>query len=113
MRKWLIALCFLCLPLTAFAGQNTLTWQDNSTNETNFNIERKAGICSASVPTFTPLISVGVNVTTYVDTAVVEGVTYCYRVNASNSAGVSPFSNTAERLVPFTVPSAPSGLVAN
>jgi hypothetical protein len=97
----------------AFAGQNTLTWVDNSNNEDKFNIERRVAACTAITPAFSPLTSVGKDVTTYVDTAVVEGTLYSYRVNAENAAGKSAYSNCAERLVPFTVPNAPGGLVVN
>jgi hypothetical protein len=113
MRKLLIVLCFLCMGGVAFAGQNTLTWTDNSNNEDKFNIERKAVTCTSSALPFSALTSVGKDVITYVDTAVVEGTTYCYRVNAENTAGKSVFSNTAERTVPFSVPNAPSGLGVN
>jgi hypothetical protein len=44
---------------------------------------------------------VGADVTQYVDPGVVEGSTYCYRVNAGNALGVSAYSNTAERTVPI------------
>lgn len=93
------------------AGQNTLTWIDNSNNETNFNIERFVGTCGPVI--FTPLATVGSNVTTYIDNAVVEGTTYCYKVNASNSAGTSTYSNMVSRTVPLSVPAPPSGLIVN
>ena len=99
----------LLLAAPAWAASNVLTWTDNSANELNFNIERKAEAC-AGIGGFAPLATVGTNVTTYTDSAVIEGVTYCYRVNASNTAGISAFSNTASRTVPFTIPAAPSGL---
>jgi len=99
------ALCTLAQAAT----QNVLTWQDNSANEQSFDIERKAVAC-ATAGTFTVLSTVGANVVTYTDLAVTEGVTYCYRVDAANTAGKSGYSNTAERLVPFTVPAAPSAL---
>jgi len=112
----LAASCLLLLVgLLAFAPdaqaatQNVLTWQDNSANEQSFDIERKAVAC-ATAGTFTVLSTVGANVVTYTDLAVTEGVTYCYRVDAANTAGKSGYSNTAERLVPFTVPAAPSAL---
>src|SRR3990167_2935532 len=92
-----------------WAASNVLAWTDNSTNELNFNIERKAEACTGTLP-FAALASVGVNVTTYTDSAVIEGTTYCYRVNASNSAGVSAYSNTASRTGPFSVPAVPTGL---
>jgi len=59
---------------------------------------------------FTSLASVGFNVATFTDAAVIEDTTYCYRVNASNTSGVSAFSNIAGRKVPLTIPAAPSGL---
>ena len=99
-------------PAVAVAGQNVLTWTDNASNEQNFNIERKAEACAGGAA-FVPLATVGLNIVTFTDLAVSEGLTYCYRVNASNVSGVSAFSNTAERLVPFTLPSAPSGLLVN
>lgn len=107
----LVVVCCLGLGTPAWAGSNILTWTDNSTNETAFDIERKAEACPGSLP-FAVLATVGANIVTYTDSAVVEGVTYCYRVDASNSAGKSAYSNTASRTVPFTVPAAPSGLGA-
>jgi hypothetical protein len=103
----LLIVTSLALPLEAIAGQLTLTWQDNSNNESNFDIQRCLG---TGCTTFSSLASVGANITTYVDTAVVEGSTYCYRVDASNSGGVSAFSNTACGTVAFTIPAAPSNL---
>src|SRR3990167_7957209 len=100
----------------AHAGSNQLSWTDNSTNEANFNIERTTAADVAACQTatgFTSLASVGFNVVTFNDSVVTEGTTYCYRVNASNTGGVSAFSNIAGRLVPFSVPLAPSGLGVN
>ena len=100
----------------AHAASNQLSWTDNSTNEANFHIERTT---AADVPAcqtatgFAEVAVVGMNVVTFTDTAVTEGLTYCYRVDASNTAVVSAFSNIAGRTVPLTVPLAPSGLVAN
>ena len=104
----LLLVTSLALPLEAIAGQLTLTWSDNSNNELNFDIQRCLG---SGCTNFAPLISVGANVTTYVDTAVIEGATYCYRVDASDSAGVSAFSNTACANVLPTIPAAPSNLL--
>ena len=100
----------------AHAGSNQLSWTDNSTNEANFNIERTtaADVSACQTATgFTSLASVGFNVVTFNDSVVTEGTTYCYRVNASNTGGVSAFSNIAGRLVPFSVPPVPSGLIVN
>lgn len=111
MRRLAFYFLFLLLAAPAWAASNVLTWTDNSTNEANFNIERKAEAC-AGTGAFVEIATTGFNVTTFTDAAVTEGVTYCYRVAASNTAGKSAFSNTASRTVPFTVPAAPSGLGA-
>jgi len=72
-------------------AQLTLTWQDNSTNETNFGVERKTGTGG----TYAQIALVSANITSYVDTSVTIGVTYCYRVRAVNSAGASTYTNEA------------------
>jgi len=69
----------------------TLTWQDNSTNETSFNIFR----CGPSTCTSGAQVGqVGANVTTFTDTAVISGGLYRYAVRAANAAGMSGNSNT-------------------
>ena len=107
--KRLMVVMLLAIPLPAWAASNVLTWQDNSGNEANFHVERKAEACAGAVP-FTEIATTGANVVTFTDSVVTEGVTYCYRVAASNPAGTSAYSNTASRDVPFTVPVPPSGL---
>lgn len=59
-----------------------LTWQDNSENEEGFVIERSQG----GGP-FSEIARVGANVTSYVDTGLPSGVTFCYRVCAYNGEG--------------------------
>ena len=112
MRRWTIlgvALLLSAGAAPAFAASNQLSWTDNSGNEANFHIERKAEACAGAAP-FAEIATTGANVVTFTDSAVAEGVTYCYRVAASNPAGKSAYSNTASRTVPFSVPNAPSGL---
>ena len=77
--------------VVASSGQLTLTWQDNSSDEVDFAIERKTGTSGV----YSQIASVAANVTTYMDNSVTRGVTYCYRVQAVNSAGASDFSNEA------------------
>ena len=99
-----------------WAAQNVLTWQDNSGNEANFHVERTT---AADVPAcqtatgFAQIATTGANIVTFTDAAASEGLTYCYRVKASNPAGSSGYSNIAGRTVPFTVPAAPSALTIN
>jgi Concanavalin A-like lectin/glucanases superfamily/Chitobiase/beta-hexosaminidase C-terminal domain/Family of unknown function (DUF6298) len=69
--------------------QLTLTWQDNSTNESNFGVERKTGTTGM----YSRIALVSTNTTSYVDANVTRGVTYCYRVDALNSAGASAYTN--------------------
>lgn len=107
--RFILAVVLAAFCSSVLAASNTLTWDDLSTNELNFNIERKAEAC-AGTGVFSEIATVPANAITYTDSPVTEGVTYCYRVAASNSAGKSAFSNTAARLVPFTVPAAPGGL---
>jgi FtsP/CotA-like multicopper oxidase with cupredoxin domain len=98
----------------------TLTWTDNSLDETGFTIQRAtnnhftAGLTSFTVPA---------NVNTYSDLTIVDGVGYFYRVYANNVVGDvdtpgfptkqvdSAFSNTAQPGSP-TVPNPPTGLSA-
>ncbi len=73
----------------ANAVQLSLSWSDNATNENGYSIERK----SSADGVYQSIASVPANNTSYTDTAVQDGVTYCYRVMAYNSAGSSGYSN--------------------
>jgi hypothetical protein len=86
---------FTVLAPVAAPAQLTLTWQDNSNDEDNFAIERKTGTNGA----YSQLASVAANVTSYLDTDVTSGVTYCYRVQAVNNAGASAYTNEACKTV--------------
>ena len=80
--------------LTATAvsrSQINLAWNDNSSNESGFYIERAPSGSS----TFTQIGSVGANVKTYSNTGLAAGTTYQYRVRAYNGSGNSGYSNTA------------------
>jgi FtsP/CotA-like multicopper oxidase with cupredoxin domain len=99
------------LTATLLAGpQVSLTWRDNATNETGFVVERAVnGGAFAQVAAPGPRNRTG-NVT-WVDTTVVGGNTYAYRVKAMNGSTSSAYSNTATIVVP-ALPAAPSGLKA-
>jgi hypothetical protein len=73
----------------ADAASLTLNWTDNANNENGFNIERKTGTTGI----FAQLATVGSNITSYTDSNVAAGTTYCYRVDAFNSTVISPYSN--------------------
>jgi len=95
-KRWLTGLLLLLVPAwpgAAPAAQLHLTWTDNSYNEAGFQIERRMG----TTGTLTPIITVGMNITAYVDPTVTAGITYCYQVRAFNAGGASAPSNVVCR----------------
>lgn len=78
-----------------------LTWAHSAASEVGFQIERARGSATA---VFEPLASADVGVLQFADTAVTIGSSYCYRVRAFNSNGVSEFSNVACGTVTGTGP---------
>jgi uncharacterized repeat protein (TIGR02543 family) len=96
------------------AASFQLTWSDNSSNEDGFNIERKTG----SGGSFSRIATIGANTSSYVNTGLADNTIYCYRVNAFNSAGVSPYTSEACGKTPaaayaLTVSSQGSGTVTS
>ncbi len=76
--------------LTAVRGRGwsiELAWQDNSTNETGFVLERRIGEGA-----FETLQTFGANVCAYPDNGTQPGVTYTYRVRAFNGVGPSDWT---------------------
>lgn len=80
-----------------------LTWQDNSTNETGFAIER-----SLDGVSWEEVARVGKDVEAFTDLEIGYGVLYLYRVRAFNEFGFSGYSNEspgmAEDMRPDGVP---------
>jgi subtilisin family serine protease len=81
--------------LTAAAvskSQINLLWEDNSTNEAGFKIER----CQGAVCTnFTQIATASANAESYNDTGLSPSTTYRYRVLAFNGPEVSAYTNEA------------------
>lgn len=75
----------------ASSSRITLTWADNSSNESGFKIERKTGVSG----TYIQIATAGATITTYLDTGLAASTTYYYRVRAYNSVGNSSYSNEA------------------
>ena len=73
------------------AARLTLTWMDNTGGTANFIIERKTAAGGA----YASIARTSTGITTYVDTAVIAGMTYCYRVKAFNASGESGYSDEA------------------
>jgi YVTN family beta-propeller protein len=72
--------------------QIDLSWQDNSSDESGFKIERKEG----SKQTYTEIATVGPNVTSYSDSGLEPRSDYSYRVRAYNKHGDSNYSDEIE-----------------
>ncbi len=86
-----------------------LAWADNSLNETGFTLERKVGTCSSGNP-WTSLYDAAAGETSYINTNLSIGSTFCYRIRSFNGSGES--SRWAELEVTTANPIAPSGLMA-
>jgi hypothetical protein len=68
----------------------TLAWNDNSFNETDFELQRRTP-CSSG--TYATLAFPAANQTQYTDSAITPGTHYEYRIRAENAVGPSAFSN--------------------
>ena len=68
-----------------------LAWQDNSTNETGFRVQRRVD----GSPDWVEIKTTLANITRYSDTKLEPLTTYRYRVRAVNNTGASGFSNEA------------------
>ncbi|HYE13154.1 MAG TPA: fibronectin type III domain-containing protein, partial [Pyrinomonadaceae bacterium] len=79
--------------VAAAGGQISLSWADNSSNETGFDIDRCAG---AGCTSFQTRAETPANTSTFNDGGLTAGVVYRYRVRAFNGSGDSDFSNEAE-----------------
>lgn len=93
-QAFLQAFAVVLLGSSVWGSQLTLTWNDNSDNEDGFKIER-----STDGETFEEIGTVGSDVSTYLDTTIVDNQEYVYRVKAFNQYGDSGYSNTANGLV--------------
>ncbi|MEM9856970.1 MAG: fibronectin type III domain-containing protein [Bacteroidota bacterium] len=71
------------------SGQITLTWTDNSSNETGFEIERSLDPMTG----FTAIGSVGSDITSFTDNDAMPLTTYYYRVKAVNGPASSDYSD--------------------
>jgi hypothetical protein len=75
-------------------SQINLAWQDNSSNEIGFKIERSPNGTTG----WTQIATVAANVTTHANTGLSCGTTYFYRVRAYSASGDSTYSNTANTI---------------
>ncbi len=71
-------------------GQISLSWNDNSANETSFRVERSLSQTSG----FVEIGNLAPNTINFFDSTVGRRITYFYRVRAVNDAGASAYSST-------------------
>ena len=88
--RFSLLLAALFFTASAAAAQLTLVWTDKSNNEDGFRIERRT-----SGGSFAQIAVVAANVTSFIDSSVTAGTTYCYRVRAHNRQRVSAYTNEA------------------
>ena len=82
---------------TVTVSQVKLTWEDKTSRESGYLVERAA---DKSFQTSLVSFTLPVNSTSYTDTTVAAGATYYYRVFAFNKAGNSDASNRIDVTIP-------------
>jgi putative Ig domain-containing protein/Big-like domain-containing protein len=80
--------------------QVNLVWQDTSTIEDGFQIERRGG----SSAEYSQIAVVAANSTSYSDASALSNTAYAYRVRAFNSTGTSSFTAEASVITPSIAP---------
>ncbi|GAB2560545.1 fibronectin type III domain-containing protein [Spirosoma areae] len=93
--------------VAATANQINLNWADLSDNESGFEIER-----SPDGTNWTKTGDAPANATSFQNTGLTPNTRYYYRVRATNVAGQSAYSNTADATTPDVAPAAPARLTA-
>ncbi len=94
---------------TESGSRISLSWIDNSPNESRFEIERKA----RPGGTYSRIANVAADETSYSNTGLSERTTYHYQVRAINSAGNSDYSNEADATTILAGPSKLSAVDAS
>ena len=96
--------------LSATPVSNTqirVSWNDNSGNESGFELER-----SGDGNTFVKIADLPANTTSYENTGLTTLTEYWYRIRAKNAIGNSGYSNVAETTTFDVPPTAPEALTA-
>jgi hypothetical protein len=89
---------------SVFGAQLTVAWDDNSSSEIGFKVER-----STNGSTFTTVAIVGANKTNYTDSSVVSATKYWYRVKAYDLLRSSAYSNVTSATTPSATTTSPTG----
>lgn len=78
----------------------TVSWDDNSNSETGYEIYRSDLIESTG---YALIATTAANATSYVDSNVISGYTYRYKVRSKNNTNASGFSQEVETTIPVTM----------
>ena len=87
------------------SAQLNLTWNDRSSVEDGYKIERATGACSG----FSQIGTTGANIEAYSDSGLLNGTTYCYRVRAYDGATNSSYSSSVSGTTSMPAPTNLSG----
>lgn len=90
------------------SGAIDLGWNDTSTNEDRFLVER-----TTDGGNWMQVASLGANVAHYTNAGLSAGSVYTYRVRASNVAGFSGYSNSAQGSTDVSVATTPPAVPDN
>ena len=92
------------------AGTLTASWTDTNGGSASTEIERR--FASDDVTAYALLASVAPGVTQYADSTVLDGVEYCYRVQATDGVSESPNSEEACGMVASASPPPPDANIS-
>lgn len=93
---------------SASASQINLTWTDNATSETGYQVERapdNAGVAG----TYAQITTLPASTSSYSNTGLASSTRYWYRVRAFNASDISGYSGTASATT-LLLPAAPTNL---
>jgi titin len=93
-------------PFQGLTSQINLYWQDNSTDETGFSVERSTTLGGV----YSGITALPANTTIYSDRGLSSGSTYFYRVRAFKPGATSGFAGPTSAVTYPTIPTAPSNL---
>jgi hypothetical protein len=85
---------------TASSSTINLAWTDNAINEIGTWIERSVGTNA----NYAFLANVGIGITTFTDTGLVDGTQYYYRLKTFNTGGFSTYSNERSAITTLNSP---------
>jgi hypothetical protein len=92
------------------SGDIQVSWQDNSDNESAFELSRSSTGPSGA---YAVLATLNANASSYQDTTVAGSGEYCYRVRALGPSGTTPSAFSSPSCIQATPPSAPTELTAS